>query len=127
RELWTIWIGYFITYFFIVIVTRALSYLDILRASPDWKFHAYFLELFPYPFIALVSGLAFFIMGSNYWGRCYAIGAVFFVIGPLMTLDLTLGPLYFGLVWTVVLTMLGLHLRGQGKAAESSTTVPLSQ
>jgi hypothetical protein len=110
-----------------VVVTRALSYFDILRVSLEWKYHAYFLELFPYPFISLVSGLAFFIMGSNYWGRCYMVGGAFFLIGMLMTLDLTLGPLCFGLLWSIVLTMLGLHLRRQSKSADNAATTPLSQ
>ena len=81
RELWTIWIGYFVTYFFIVIVTRAVGHLDVLQPERDFgRPRAYFQELLPYPFISVVSGLAFFIMGSNYWGRCYAIGVAFFLI-----------------------------------------------
>ena len=130
RELWTIWIGYFTTYFFIVIVTRSLAYFEVLQSRVEWHAHAYFLELLPYPFISLVSGLAFFIMGSNYWGRCYAIGAAFFVLAPLMTLELTLAPLLFGLLWTLVLVMLGLHLRNQGRPVETKrppATAPSSQ
>ena len=124
RELWTIWIGYFTTYFFIVMVTRSLDHLELLRTAPDWHARAYFLELLPYPFISLVSGLAFFIMGANYWGRCYAIGAVFFVMAPLMTLDLTLGPLMFGTVWTVTLVMFGLHLGRQATPASKPPIAP---
>jgi serine/threonine protein kinase len=130
RELWTIWIGYFTTYFFIVIVTRSLAYFEILQPRVEWHAHAYFLELLPYPFISLVAGLAFFIMGSNYWGRCYAIGSAFFVLAALMTLELTLAPLLFGLLWTFVLGMLGLHLRNQGRLVENRrtpATVPSSQ
>jgi eukaryotic-like serine/threonine-protein kinase len=130
RELWTIWIGYFSTYFFIVIVMRLLDHFGVLRTDPAWRGHEYFLELLPYPFISLVSGLAFFIMGANYWGRCYAIGAVFFVIGPLMTFELTLGPLLFGVVWTVTLLMFGIHLRRQSVTippAPTTTMIPSSQ
>ena len=122
RELWTIWIGYFTSYFFIVLITRSLAHFGVLQVGTNWQGRDYFLELFPYPFISLVSGLAFFIMGSNYWGRCYAIGGAFFVAAPLMTLDLTLGPLIFGTLWTIVLVMLGLHLRRQGRSAEDSMT-----
>jgi len=130
RELWTIWIGYFTTYFFIVIVTRSLAYFEILQSNVEWHAHAYFLELLPYPFISLVAGLAFFIMGSNYWGRCYAIGSAFFVLAALMTLELTFAPLLFGLLWTFVLGMVGLHLRNQGRLVENkraAATVPSSQ
>jgi serine/threonine protein kinase len=124
RELWTIWIGYFTVYFFIVIVTRLLMYFEVLQVSQRWHASEYFRELLPYPFIALVSGLAFFIMGSNYWGRCYAIGGVFFVIAPLMTLEMTLAPLLFGVVWTAALVTMGLHLRGQAKASPTTTIAP---
>jgi len=127
RELWTIWIGYFVTYFFTVILTRALWHLDVLQINRNGPAPEYFLELFPYPFISLVSGLAFFIMGANYWGRCYAIGLVFFIIGPLMALDLTLGPLLFGLVWAIALTKLGLHLRSQGMKTEEQPVMRPSQ
>jgi eukaryotic-like serine/threonine-protein kinase len=116
RELWTIWIGYFSTYFFIVIIIRMLAHFRVLHSDPTWHERDYFLELLPYPFISLLSGLAFFIMGANYWGRCYAIGGVFFVIGPLMTFDLTFGPLLFGIVWAVTLAMFGIHLRRQAAA-----------
>jgi hypothetical protein len=69
RELWTIWIGYFTTYFFVVIVMRLLHRGGILTSDPAWEESAYFLELLPYPFISLLSGLSFFIIGANYWGR----------------------------------------------------------
>jgi serine/threonine protein kinase len=129
RELWSIWIGYFTSYFFIVIITRLLLYLEVVDSGTDPNVKPYFLELLPYPFISLLSGLAFFVMGANYWGRCYAVGLVFFAIAPLMTLDMTLSPLLFGLVWTVVLTMFGVHLRRQAEAmaAASAAKGPPSQ
>jgi serine/threonine-protein kinase len=112
RELWTIWIGYFTVYFFIVVLTRLMLHFDFIESNSE-----YFRELFPYPFIALVSGLAFFIMGANYWGRCYALGVVFFIIAPVMTLEMTMAPLLFGVVWTLALVTMGLHLRAQSKPA----------
>lgn len=111
RELWTIWIGYFTTYFSTIITTRVLTYRETVESETVSA--AYFPELLPYPFIALVSGLAFFVMGANYWGRCYAIGALFFLVGPLMAIDLRFGPLMFGLLWSIILVVLGLHLRKQ--------------
>ncbi len=115
RELWSIWIGYFTTYFFIVIVTRILIGIDALRIPDDNRMQIYLPELLPYPFIALVSGLAFFVMGANYWGRCYVFGLTFFLLGPVIALDLTLGPLLFGVLWSVTLLILGLHLRQQNQ------------
>jgi hypothetical protein len=121
RELWTIWIGYFTTYFFIIITMRMLMNNDTIGS--DW-IERYILELLPYPFISLVSGMAFFIMGSNYWGRCYAIGAVFFCAAPVMALDLRYGPLIFGVVWTIVLLLFSWHLHRQGLRAEQDRAAP---
>lgn len=115
RELWTIWIGYFAAYFFVIAVTWLLFACDVLRAGPNmpgnWS------ECLPYPFLALIAGLAFFIMGSNYWGRCYVIGGAFWLLGAAMPLKLTLAPLVFGLWWFAALLMVGMHLRKLGQAA----------
>jgi hypothetical protein len=82
-------------------------------------------ELLPYPFLALASGLAFFIMGSNYWGRCYAMGLAFFLLAALMPLRLDWAPLAFGLMWSCMLVALGLHLRHrcQQRARESAASL----
>src|SRR5206468_4094187 len=34
RELWTIWIGYFVTYFCIILTTRLLTNLEVLQSGP---------------------------------------------------------------------------------------------
>jgi hypothetical protein len=128
RELWTIWIGYFLTYFFVVIVVRGLSFLEIVQTSLSSPIKDYFHELLPYPFISLISGLAFFIMGANYWGRCYAIGLAFFVAGPVMVLDMAYSPLIFGFLWGVALVTVGMHLRQQSlRVAAERPGAPSSQ
>jgi serine/threonine protein kinase len=116
RELWTIWLGYVLSYATAVGVVRLLISLDVIAGGPSAP--PYWRELLLYPFSAVVSGLAFFIMGSNYWGRCYAVGAAFWVLALLMPLHLFWAPLEFGLLWSTVLTMLGLHLRRLGKQAQ---------
>jgi tRNA A-37 threonylcarbamoyl transferase component Bud32 len=112
RELWTIWIGYIISYGAALLVTRALVASDV-SGLERWQ------DLLVYPTSALLSGLAFFIMGSNYWGACYAVGVAFWVLAWLMPRHLEWAPLEFGLLWSAVLTMLGLHLRRLGKRAEA--------
>lgn len=124
RQLWAIWIGHFATYFFTIITTRLLTYTDAINTALLTESH--FQEVLPYPFISLVSGLAFFIMGANYWGRCYAIGVVFFLSAPLIALDMRIGPLVFGVIWATVLVMLGLHLRTQARQAAAERTPPPS-
>src|SRR5262249_36275292 len=78
-------------------------------------------ELIRYPFSALLSGLAFFVMGSNYWGRCYAVGLAFFAFAALMPLNLEWAPLRFGGLWAVTLLAMGLHLRQLGGGAEAAS------
>ena len=68
--------------------------------------------------MSLVAGLAFFVMGSNYWGRCYMFGIAFWIMAAIMPLHLSLAPLEFGAVWSVALAWLGYHLRLLGIRAE---------
>ncbi len=83
--------------------------------------------MLPYPFLAILSGLAFFIMGNNYWGRCFAIGVSFFILACLMPLRMEWAPLEFGLFWAASLTMVGLHLRRLGSPPETNKIFPPSQ
>ncbi|HYT93762.1 MAG TPA: hypothetical protein VEL76_33895, partial [Gemmataceae bacterium] len=125
RELWSIWIGYLAGYGISVLVLRALVGQGIITAGPTappgWE------QLIHYPFSAVLSGLAFFVMGSNYWGRCYAAGLVFFALALIVTNWLPLAPLAFGVLWAVTLVALGLHLRHlggkvEGKSAAETTS-----
>jgi serine/threonine-protein kinase len=128
RELWTIWIGYFTSYFLLILTTRLLVHFEMIHVNTNWFAHRYFRELLPYPFIAMISGLAFFIMGSNYWGRCYAIGIGFLLLAPIIAMELSLGPLLFGALWSATLALLGLHLGKQGrKTSDEKKALPLSQ
>jgi serine/threonine-protein kinase len=117
RELWTIWIGYLAAYIVNLFVSRLFSWRELIEQGPAgphrWD------DLLMYPYSALLSGLAFFVMGSNYWGRCYAIGIAFWVMALLMPLHLQWAPLEFGLLWSLTLTALGLHLRRLGRKAEA--------
>jgi hypothetical protein len=82
------------------------------------------LEINLYPFMAIVTGPPFFVLGSSYWGRCYAFGAAFFLLPFVMLLDLRWAPLEFGTLWAIVLVMIALRLRQMSREAaraESST------
>ena len=104
RELWTIWIGYFFALGATVLATRIIRAMDFIASNPHAPPHLE--EMLPYSFLAILSGLAFFIMGSNYWGRCYAIGVAFFILACLMPFWLNWAPLGFGLLWATTLTAL---------------------
>jgi hypothetical protein len=105
RLLWSIWIGYL----------TACTLLSMShRLMQGW---APALELSFYPPWTFLAGLGFFVMGSSYWGRCYALGVAFFLTGALMPLKPEWGPLVFGTLWLVVLVAVGVRLRYLGKEA----------
>src|SRR5438067_6052409 len=106
RELWTIWIGYLLA----VAVNWTVCTLlrTTLRIDRGFDAPEHWDDYLWYPFTTMLSGLAFFMMGSNYWGRCYAIGAAFFLLAAVMPFWLELAPLMFGLLWSATLTALGL-------------------
>src|SRR5262249_15352085 len=117
RQVWSIWIGYLVAYAASSLVSRLLIRGGVLTAGPaapaGWE------EVIAYPFAAILSGLAFFVMGGSYWGRYYAIGLAFFALAPLMLLRLEWSPLAFGLVWALCLAAVARHLRRLG--AEGGT------
>jgi serine/threonine protein kinase len=116
RELWSIWLGYLCSYGAALVVVRLLVRWELLAGGPaapaSWP------DLLIYPFSAVLSGLAFFVMGSNYWGWFYALGAAFWVLAGAMLLQLQWAPLEFGVLWAGVLTLLGLHLRRLARQAD---------
>ena len=111
RQLWSIWIGYLLAFATMVVAVHFLTRQGVLTrggAGPDgWQ------ELILYPASAVLAGLAFFIMGSNFWGGCYTVGVVFFATAAVMPLVLPLAPLILGLTWSVTLTVIGLYIRRQ--------------
>ena len=65
-----------------------------------------------YPLFAITAGMAFFFLGSSYWGWCYAFGMAFFAISVVMLFDTRWAVLEFGAVWTACLLIFGTRLRG---------------
>jgi serine/threonine protein kinase len=112
RQLWSIWIGYLIGYVFLVIVSR-----ELVGKDEEW------VELELYPFSALLTGLAFFVMGSNFWGQCYAIGLAFFGLALVMPLNLVYAPLELGMLLSLTLIIIGLYLRRIGRESEGNADV----
>jgi serine/threonine protein kinase len=119
RELWTIWIGYFCSYGVIILGTRLMLSRDLIEAALHLPERM--ADMLPYPFVSACAGLAFFAMGSNYWGKCYLIGVGFFALGAVMPLRLDLAPLLFGLVWALALFAIGVHLRQVGRKVDAET------
>ena len=109
RQLYSIWIGYLVAYAVSAAVGRLMIGTRILgrgAAGPEqWE------ALIQYPISAVLSGLAFFMMGSGYWGLYYVLGVAFFALALLMPLSLTWAPLELGGVWAASLVAIGFHLR----------------
>jgi serine/threonine protein kinase len=111
RQLWSLVIGYIAAYEVSVFV-----YSILLNQGLSFPGQPHFTELIRYPTSAVLSGLVFFALGSNYWGRCYALGVFFFILAMLMPLHLDWAPIEFGAAWAATLSLLGLHLRRLGTA-----------
>jgi hypothetical protein len=99
RQLWSVWVGYILACLLIPLVSGGLFSRERLYDGVV------------YPYYAVVTGMAFFVLGSSYWGRCYAISAAFFALGALLPLDLRWGTLAFGTLWGITLVAIGLRLR----------------
>ena len=109
RQLWSIWIGYVLACSSASVVCHTLLGLDNL-------YHFYL-----YPYLAILTGFAFFVMGSKYWGWCYLFGAAFFALAGVMPFMFRWSALAFGLMWCGCLVSIGMHLRRlASEAAEES-------
>jgi serine/threonine protein kinase len=122
RQLWSIWIGYLVAF----TVSAAVYHRLIERhVFPDGDGNVkHWQELMLYPGFAILSGLGFFVMGSSFWGRCYAVGVAFFALAFVMTLHLEWAPIEFGLAWGATLAAIGVRLRRLGREAAAVSADP---
>ncbi len=108
RQLWSIWIAYLVGCVAVVIAGR-----QFIPETDVYKTQLYILW-------SLLAGMALFVMGSSYWGRCYAFGLAFFGLAVLIpSLPVELAPLGFGGLWVVALVSMGVHLRQLAAQAEA--------
>ena len=115
-ELWTIWIGYFVTYG--VRPGGALAALARRADQPGRRRPERWQDCCCTRSRRCCRGLAFFVMGSNYWGRCYAFGLAFFGLALRCRVAPGRGRRWrSALLWTRDAgRSLGLHLRRLGQA-----------
>ena len=99
RQLWSLWLGYVAG----SMVLAAGGWLAESRGQP-------FDQLQLYPQLCVLGSLGFIMMGSSYWGYCYAFGALLLVLGLVLPLIPTYSPLIFGAAWAISLVALGRHL-----------------
>jgi serine/threonine-protein kinase len=108
RLLWAVWGGYLVAYVSMGLVLAMLGQ-DHLHS---------------YGAMAVLTGLAFFVMGCHVWGWCYTIGLVFMVAGPLFVKlpNLNLAPLAFGSLWGLALLTVGFRYHRLGQQAQEERT-----
>jgi hypothetical protein len=111
RQLWAVIASYLLASGLVVAVGYELARLDDVVD-----------ELTFFPYLMLLAGVALWVLGSSYWGRCYAFSVLFFAAALATPFWLHAGPALFGLIWTVALTVIGLHLRRLGTAPEGETS-----
>jgi serine/threonine protein kinase len=112
RLLWSVWIGYVIA----VVVTSFLA--RVMFGSE----HLYAGTVYPY--YAVVTGLVFFVLGSSYWGWCYAISLAFWLLPGLMLFDMRWALLEFGGLWTLALLAIGRRLQRLARERGDGGTEP---
>ena len=102
RLLWSVWVGY--------VIACAITGEIVLRLfGPEAAYEGKL-----YPFFCVMTGFAFFVLGSSYWGMCYAVAFAFWAATGLLLLDPSWGALVYGGLWTLSLLFIGLRLRRLG-------------
>ena len=99
RQLWSVWMGYIAASVLIAVAGWREFPLEQTRHMAE------------YPFFAITAGMAFFSLGSSYWGWCYAFGAAFFALSVAMLFDTRWAVLEFGALWAAILVVFGARLR----------------
>ena len=103
QRLWSVWAGYLLA------CTTLLAHAFLMPGYQEGT-----LSWGTYPAAALLTGLAFFVLGGSHWGWFYLFGLAFFALSMVMPLRLEWSPLEFGLMWTAALVVVGVQLRRLG-------------
>ncbi len=102
RHMWSVWIGQALG----VAVLLALFAWQRPKLSPAEQLLA------AYPATTALTGLAYFVQGSLFWGRHYAFGLGYFALALLMpSWPEGLAPLLFGAYSAAVCAAIGWHIR----------------
>ncbi|MFN5531435.1 MAG: protein kinase domain-containing protein, partial [Planctomycetaceae bacterium] len=78
-----------------------------------------------YPNFALLSGVLWFTLGSNFWGGCYAFGALHFLSALVMAWFPEIGPTLFGVLWFFSLAITGWRLKRMHRTLVDQETLSL--
>jgi serine/threonine protein kinase len=111
RQLWSVWLGYIVACILMGIILKKQFGFERLR------------DMVEYPHFTIMAGMAFFVLGSSYWGGCYAIGLAYFILAGLMLLEPRWSVLEYGSLWGLVLALIGWHLRRLGREGEQHAEI----
>jgi len=99
RQLWVLLGGF-------VATCTLIGLSDQLLSTPEHPHE----PMLMYPRFSIVSGLIFLVLGSSYWGKCYLFGIAFWLLALGMSVWPRFAAAEFGMMWTVALLVIGLHL-----------------
>ena len=103
RQMWSLWAGF-------LLACLLTGFVQHLQSPPGRPYDPRPL----YPHFAILSGLAFVVLGSSYWGGCYLIGDAFLIAALVMPAHIDAAPVAFGLMWAAALAVIGIRLRRLG-------------
>ncbi len=107
RLLWSIWIGYVVACIADSTAYQLAHGWNVANASQD------------FPHLASITGLAFFAMGSVYWGWFYLFGIAFWTLAFVMQQQTEYAQPMFGIAWALALSAIGIYLRRLSRSTDS--------
>ncbi len=99
RLLGSIWIGYILACIADSTAYQLAHGWNVANASHD------------FPHLAAITGLAFFVMGSVYWGSFYLFGVVFWALAFVMHQYEEYAQPMFGVAWAIALSAIAVYLK----------------
>jgi hypothetical protein len=108
RQLWSIGVGF-------IIACLVAGPVETNLIGMEKMYQFYYV-----PQVLVLSGLCFFVLGSNYWGWLYALSFSFFAWSYLSSLYPPLGPIGLCVLWSFSLALIGARLRWRMKVNAAS-------
>ena len=90
RTIWSLWIGYILTYVAAEIMVR-------IDSDPNVNL---------YGIMSLVSSVILLVLGGHLWGGCYLIGGLFAIMALMITAIPDYSVILFGGCWSMVFFLL---------------------
>jgi hypothetical protein len=105
RQLWSIGVAF-------IVACLVMGPVQTNLVGVDKMYEFYYI-----PTIAVLSGMCFFVLASNYWGWLYGVSLAFFVWAYVSSLYPAISPVGFSLLWSFSLVLIGMRLRRRAKPA----------